>query len=429
MTTLNRKNPIAGVDVNQKNVLSNGLRVVSEELPHFHSAAVGVWLNVGSRDETGAENGLTHFLEHMAFKGTPRRTVLEIAREIDQLGGLCNAFTGKEQTCFHGRVLTEHLPRLVDLLGDLVLRSQLEATDLERERQVILEEISAQEDSPEELVHVHFARKFWGDTAFGRPILGEAEHIAGVRREDLLAYRGSAYRPEDVVVAAAGRIQHQELVDLVEASFAGFANGAPARNRQPVITHPGVYPLSRDLEQVNLCLGGPGLAAGDPRRYPATMLQLILGGNMSSRLFQVIREQLGLAYAIHSHVQFFSDAGLIGISAGVSPGNLSALMAAIRGELKQLQEEKVSEAELTAAKEHLRGSILLASEDCDHIMVRLAKNELNFGRYIPQEDIIAGMLQVTADEVREVARDLLRPEAWGVSLLGPVDKAGDYGLG
>ncbi len=429
MTIPNRTNPIVGADVNQKSVLSNGLRVVTEELPHFHSAAVGIWLNVGSRDETGAENGLTHFLEHMAFKGTPRRTVMDIAREIDQLGGLCNAFTSKEQTCFHGRVLAEHLPRLVDLLGDLVLRSQLAAGDLDRERQVILEEIYAQDDNPEELVQVNFTRNFWGDNAFGRPILGEAEHIATVSREDLLAYRRIAYRPADTVVAAAGRVRHQEVVDLVAAGFEGFADGAPSRERQAVTTHPGVYALSRDLEQVNLCLGGPGMAAGDPRRYAATMLQLVLGGNMSSRLFQVIREQLGLAYAIQSYVQFFSDAGLVGISAGVSPKNLSAIMAAIRRELQQLQEEKVSEAELTAAKENLRGSIILSSEDCDHLMVRLAKNELNFGRYIPQEDIIAGMLKVTAEEIREVARDLLRPEAWGVALLGPVAEPGNYGLG
>ncbi len=181
--------------MNQKSVLSNGLRVVTEELPHFHSAAVGIWLNVGSRDETGAENGLTHFLEHMAFKGTPRRSVLDIAREIDQLGGMCNAFTSKEQTCFHGRVLAEHLPRLVDLLGDLVLRSQLAAEDLERERQVILEEIYAQDDNPEELVQVHFARNFWGDNAFGWPILGEAEHIATVSREDLRLTAGSPTGP------------------------------------------------------------------------------------------------------------------------------------------------------------------------------------------------------------------------------------------
>jgi len=414
--------------VYQKSVLSNGLRIVTEELPYFHSVAVGVWLNVGSRDETGAENGLTHFLEHMAFKGTPRRTVLDIAREIDQLGGMCNAFTTKEQTCFHGRVLAEQLPRLVDLLSDLVLRAHLAAGDLERERQVILEEIFAQEDSPEELVQVHFARNFWGDNAFGWPILGEAEHIARVSREDLLSYRRMAYRPEDTVVAAAGRVRHQELVDLVAAGFQGFANGVPGRPRQAVSTHPGVYSLARDLEQVNLCLGAPGVAAGDLRRYAATMLQLILGGNMSSRLFQVIREQLGLAYAIQSYVQFFSDTGLLGISAGVSPGNLSAVMAAIRRELKKLTEEKVSEAELTAAQEHLRGAIMLSAEDCEHRMLRLAKNELHFGRYLPLEEIIAGMLKVTAAEILELARELLRAADWGVAFLGPVTEPGTYGL-
>jgi predicted Zn-dependent peptidase len=428
MRARSRKNRRDGTTVYQKSVLSNGLRIVTEELPYFHSVAVGVWLNAGSRDETRAENGLTHFLEHMAFKGTVQRSVLDIAREIDQLGGMCNAFTTKEQTCFHGRVLAERLPRLVDLLGDLVLRAQLAAADLERERQVILEEIHAQDDSPEELVQVYFGRNFWGDNAFGWPILGEAEHIARVRRQDLLAYRRLAYRPADTVVAVAGRVRHQEVMDLVAAGFQEYADGVPARPRQTVSTHPGVYCLSRDLEQVNLCLGAPGMAAGDPRRYAATILQLILGGNMSSRLFQVVREQLGLAYAIQSFIQFFSNAGLMGISAGVSPGNLSAVMAAIRRELQKLREEKISEAELEAAKEHLRDSIMLSAEDCDHRMLRLAKNELNFGRYIPLEDIIAGMQKVSATEVLEVAWDLLRPEDWGVALLGPIAEAGDYSL-
>jgi len=398
-------------------------------LPYFHAAAVGVWLNVCSRDETAPETGVTPFLEHMAFKGTPRRTVLDIAREIDQLGGMCNAFTTKEQTCFYGRVLGERLPRLVDLLGDLVLRSFLAAGDLERERQVILEEIYAQEDDPEELVQVHFARNFWGDNPFGRPILGEAEHIARVSRAELLPYRRAAYRPADTVVAAAGRVRHQELVDLVAAGFQDFADGVPHRGREAVNTHPGVYALARDLEQVNFCLGAPGVAAGDGRRYAATMLQLILGGNMSSRLFQVIREHLGLAYAIQSYVQFFSDAGLVGISAGVSPKNLGAVMDAIRQELKQFTQEKVSEAELTAAREHLRGSIILAAEDCEHRMLRLAKHELHFGRYLPLEEVIGGMLKVTAPEILELARELLRPSEWGVALLGPVDNTGDYGLG
>jgi predicted Zn-dependent peptidase len=414
--------------VYQKSVLNNGLRVVTEALPHFHSVAVGVWLNVGSRDETGGEHGLTHFLEHMAFKGTPRRTALDIAREIDRVGGSCNAFTGKEQTCFHGKVLAQQLPRLVDLLSDMVLHSLCRADDLERERRVILEEIYAQDDSPEDLVQVFFARQFWGDHGFGRPILGEAEHIAQVQRQDLLHYRQSMYRPEETVIAAAGRVRHEELVDLVASGFEGFHNGLPVRPRVPAATHPGVYSLSRDLEQVNLCLGTPGVAAGDPRRFAATVLSLILGGNMSSRLFQEVREHLGLAYAIYSFLSFSSDTGLLGIGAGVSPRNLEAVLAAIRQELQKLREEPVSPAELQAARDHLRGSILLSSEDCDHLMMRLAKNEIHFGHYLPLEHLIDGLMRVSDREMQEMAQEWFHPENWALALLGPVDGPSKYSI-
>jgi len=404
----------------RKSVLTNGLRVVSEELPHFHSVAVGVWLNMGSRDETREENGLSHFLEHMAFKGTPRRTALEIAREIDQIGGSCNAFTCKEQTCFHGRVLAEHLDRLVDLMGDLFLNPLYSSQDLERERQVILEEICAQDDNPEDQVQIAFSRHFWGDTPLGRPILGEAGHIAGVNREDLLAYRQTSYRPEETVVAAAGRVRHQDLENLVGRHFQDFANGRSPRDRLAASYHPGVSAVPRDLEQVYLCLGVRGLAASDSRRFPATMLQLILGGNMSSRLFQVIREQLGLAYSIFSFLSFFGDTGLLGISAGVSPMKLEALLAAISPELKRLKDQAVPAAELQAAREYLRGSIYLSAEDVDHMMMRLAKNEIHFGHYIPLEDIVAGLMKVTTAEIQELARELFRPENWAATLMGPV---------
>jgi predicted Zn-dependent peptidase len=413
--------------VDQKTVLDNGLRVVSEELPFFHSVAVGVWLNVGSRDETRAENGLSHFLEHMAFKGTPRRTAFDIAREIDQIGGSCNAFTSKEQTCFHGKVLSEHLPRLVDLLGDMVLHPLCAPQDLEKERQVILEEIYSQDDNPEDQVQIAFGRQFWGDNPLGRPILGEAEHISGVSREELLAYRRATYRPEETVVAAVGRVDHQNLVDLVSAHFQGFANGIPARTRRPAAYYPGIYPVARDLEQVYLCLGARGVAAGDPRRFAATMLQLILGGNMSSRLFQEIREQLGLAYSIYSFLSFFSDTGLLGISAGVSLKNLEALLAAVCRELKKLKETPVPASELQAAREYMRGSIYLGAEDVDHLMMRLAKNEINFGHYIPLDDIVNGLLKVTPAEIQEMALKLLQPENWALSLLGPVG-AQSFGL-
>jgi predicted Zn-dependent peptidase len=380
-----------------------------------------VWLNVGSRDEVEAENGLTHFLEHMAFKGTLRRTAYDIAREIDRVGGSCNAFTSKEQTCFHGKVLSEQLSRLVDLLSDLVLNPLYQAPDLERERQVILEEISAQDDNPEDQVQVQFARNFWGDNPFGRPILGEAAHISQVSRENLLDYRGATYRPEQMVVAAAGRVQHQELVEAVGPCFQDFHNGCPARGRQPVATHPGVHLFRRDLEQVHLCMGTLGPAAGDLKRYGATLLQLILGGNMSSRLFQVVREQLGLAYSIYSFLSFFSDTGLLGISAGVTPKNLEPLMAAFNREVKKLKEETVSQAELQAAREYLRGSIYLGAEDCEHRMMRLAKNEIHFGHYISLEEIIAGLMAVTSEEIQTMARELFLPENWAMALLGPLE--------
>lgn len=405
----------------QKSVLTNGVRVVTEELPHFHSVAVGVWLNVGSRDEAVNENGLSHFLEHMAFKGTPRRTAYDLALEMDQLGGSCNAFTSKEQTCFHGKVLDAHLPRLVDLLSDIVLNPLYQHEDLERERRVILEEICAQEDNPEDQVQVQFARNFWGDSAFGRPILGEAGNISQVTREHLLAYRGVTYRPEEMVVAGAGRIQHQELSDLIGSSFKDFSNGSPSRHRGAVATHPGVYHFPRELEQVHLCLGTRGPAAGDDKRYAATLLQLVLGGNMSSRLFQVIREQLGLVYSIYSFFSFFSDTGLLGISAGVSPKNLEPLLAALCRELKKLKDEAVTAQELQAAQEYLRGSIFLAAEDCEHRMMRLARNEIHFGHYISLEEIIAGLMRVTPTEIQELAQALLQPEQWALALLGSVE--------
>jgi len=404
----------------QKSVLTNGLRVVTEEDPHFHTAAVGVWLNVGSRDEAPEENGFSHFLEHLAFKGTPKRSALEIAREIDQLGGFCNAFTSKENTCFHGKVLTEHLPRAVDLLSDLVLHPSYQPQDLERERQVILEEIAAQDDNPEDQVQVQFTRGFWGDDPFGRPILGEEDQISQATRTQLTAYRETAYRPENTIVAAAGRVNHQEFLELLTSRFQDFHNGSPHRSRGAVATHPGVYRHTRDLEQVYICLGTRGPAAGDLQRYPATHLQLLLGGNMSSRLFQVVREELGLAYNIYSFMSFFSDTGLLGICAGVNPKNLEKLLEVTCQELKKLKAEAVPEVELHAAKEYLRGSIYLHAEDCDHRMMRLAKNEIYFGHYIPLEEIVTGLLAVTREEIQDLAQELFNPQNWGLALLGPV---------
>jgi predicted Zn-dependent peptidase len=408
--------------VYRKSVLSNGIRLVTEELPHSQAVALGFWLEVGSRDEAVTEGGLSHFLEHMAFKGTDRRSAHDIAREIDQLGGAGNAFTTRENTCFHIKVLEGQLARAVDLVVDLAVNFVCHPEDVERERTVILEEIAAQEDNPEDLVQVLFAREFWR-CALGRSILGEAGDISRFSREDLLAYRQATYRPASIVVAAAGSLDHQHLYDLLGPMLTALENGAPEREREAVVTHPGDYLLTRELEQAHLCLGTMGLAAGDERRFTASLLNIILGGNMSSRLFQVIREELGLAYSIYSYLSFFKDSGLLEICAGVSPKSLPPLLEALNKELHRFKSAQVQEAELSAAKEYVRNSVLLNAEDSEQRMLRLAKNEINFGHYLPLTDIIAGVEQVSAAEVLELARELLVADHWGMAALGPVEAA------
>jgi predicted Zn-dependent peptidase len=406
--------------VYRKSVLSNGVRLVTEELPYSQAVSLGLWLEVGSRDEAVTEGGLSHFLEHMAFKGTERRSAYDIAREIDQLGGAGNAFTTRENTCFHIKVLEDQLPRAVDLIMDLAIHFVCSHEDVERERTVILEEIAAQEDNPEDLVQVLFAREFWRDCSLGRSILGEASDIARFSREDLLAFRAATCRPKSVVVAAAGNLEHQGLLDLLAPALADFRNGAPDREREAVATHPGDYLFTRDLEQTHLCLGTRGFPAGDERRFTASLLNVILGGNMSSRLFQVVREDLGLAYSIYSYLSFFKDSGLLEICAGVSPKNLLPLLEAVNQELHRLKASAVKEEELAAAKEYVKSSVLLNAEDSEQRMLRLAKNEINFGHYIPLTDIISGVEKVTAGEVLELAGELLQADHWGLAALGPV---------
>jgi len=396
-------------------------------MPHSHVVSLGLWLEVGSRDEAASEGGLTHVLEHMAFKGTNRRTAYDIAREIDQLGGAGNAFTTQENTCFHIKVLGEQVPRALDLLIDLILNPTYHPHELERERTVILEEIAAQEDTPEDLVQVHFSREFWRGCSLGRPILGEAGDIASFSLENLLDYRRSTYRPERLVVAAAGNLNHQQLLDLLGPALGSFDHNVPAREREPAVAHPGAYLFARDLEQAHLCLGTKGLPAGDERRFAASLLHVILGGNMSSRLFQVIREELGLAYSIYSYLSFFKDTGLLEIFAGVNPKNLPALLDAAKKELRRLKSTLVEDRELAAAKEFVKAGILLNAEDCEHRMLRLAKNEINFGHYIPLEDIIDGVTQVTREEVLNLAQELFQADNWGMAVLGPVNE--DLSLG
>jgi len=406
--------------VYKKTVLPGKVQVITEEIPHSQSVSVGLWVKTGSRDETSEENGIAHFLEHMAFKGTTRRGALELAREIDQLGGSSNGFTTKENTCFHGKVLADQLPQLIDLLSDILLHPTYQPEELEKERRVILQEIHTQEDSPEEYIHELFSRQFWGENAFGRPITGSVETVSQLTRTSLINYRQDTYRPEQLVIAAAGSLHHQELVDLIGPYFEDFHNGRPIRQRTAVVTHPGVHCCPRDLEQVHVCMGTPAPAAGDRERYVAVLLNLILGGNMSSRLFQEVREKRGLCYAIYSFLTSYSDTGLLAVTAAVSPENLAALLKTVKLELNRLADQEVNSLELQAAQEYFRRALFLSSEDNDNRMIRLAKNEINLGCFIPYEEIIANLQAVTAAQIQQLAHKLFHLPNWTLVFLGPV---------
>ncbi len=405
----------------EKTVLENGVRLVTERLPDAYSVTVGFWLEVGSRDETLPQGGASHFIEHMAFKGTATRGPRDIARDIDRLGGMANAFTGKEHTCFHVRALSQHLPDICDLLLDMVLRPAYDPVELERERQVILQEISAVEDTPDDLVHVLFGENFWPDHPLGRPVLGRVETVASLGRQDLLDYQSAFYRPQGIVVAAVGNLEHQQLVDLVAEALGKIKPGRGDAGRRPAQASPGLHVKLRELEQVHITMGAPAPSAVDGDRFAAALLNLILGGNMSSRLFQEVRERRGLAYSVYSYLQPYSDSGMLGVYLGVSPRRACEAVKVTRGEMEKLAAGPIEQRELDDARDNLKGSILLAAENPENRMSRLARNELFFGRAIPLEEVLANIDAVTLEDVSRLASRVLDPRRLGATVLGTVD--------
>jgi predicted Zn-dependent peptidase len=405
----------------QKTVLDNGIRVVTEKIPHLHSVSVGIWVDVGSRDEQEREGGLTHFIEHMLFKGTERRSALEIAKELDAVGGMSNAFTAKENTCFHAKVLDAHLPLVVDILGDIFLNSVFDSGEVERERQVILQEITMVEDTPDEYVHVLFHEKFWEPNPLSRSILGDAETVQSFTREISLDYMHRSYQPERIILSAAGSVDHNLLLKLVEPLFRDFSRPSQPMKRTPPPLNPRLALYPKDLEQVHLCLGTRGTSLVEQDRYACGILNVILGGNMSSRLFQEVRERRGLAYSIYSFLNSHSDAGMLGIYAGVRPDTLEETLELIRKELRRLKQEPISDTSLREAKEHIKGGMYLSAESSDSRMSRLAKNEIQFGRFVPYEEIEAGLDTVTSEQVMALARTIFQPGSMAIVLLGPVD--------
>jgi predicted Zn-dependent peptidase len=406
----------------QKTVLGNGVRVLTESIPHFHSVSTGIWVNVGSRDEQREERGITHFIEHMLFKGTEKRSAQDIARELDAVGGFVNAFTSKENVCFHAKVLHPHLPLVVDVLTDLFLNSVFAPEEIAREQQVIVQEIRMIEDTPDEYVHILFQEMFWKDNSLGSPIYGTVEAVESVDRERILRYLSRMFQPERILVAAAGNLDHQHFLDLVAPTLETLNHPEDPLGRQTPPDHYQVQRIPKDLEQVHVCLGMRGPAQTDDNRFRCHVLNVVLGSSMSSRLFQEIREKRGLAYSIYSFLNSHEDTGLFGIYAGVAADDVQETLDVIHQELATLARETISEAELKGAKEYLKGSMYLNAESTDSRMNRLAKNEFLFGRYIPFEEVEQKINQVTSASVQQWFEELYQPSQVAMLLLGPVQE-------
>lgn len=409
-----------------RSVLPGGLRVVTEQMAGVRSASVGVWVGVGSADEDTTLHGCSHFLEHLLFKGTERRSALDISIELDAVGGEFNAFTAKEYTCFHARVLDVDLPRAVDVLGDMITGSLLEPDDVEAEREVILDEIAMHDDDPDDVVHNLFAEQAWGSTSpLGRTIAGTEESIAALTRDQVDAFYRRHYRAANMVVAVAGNVVHDDVVRLVAEAFAhhGFLAGdeAPVRRLGDgtfVPARPGTMSSLRPFEQVNVVLGVDGLPRNHPRRFALGVLNTALGGGTSSRLFQEVRERRGLAYSVYSFASHHADAGLVGVSVGCLPAKLDDVLAVVRAELARVAAEGLTAEELERGKGMLRGGLVLGLEDSGARMSRLGKAELVYDELLGVEEMIARIDAVTLEEVGSLAAELFaRPEI--LAVVGP----------
>jgi predicted Zn-dependent peptidase len=416
-----------------RTVLPGGLRVITESLPAVRSAAFGIWAGVGSRDEDLAHAGATHYLEHLLFKGTARRTALEISAAMDAVGGELNAFTAKEYTCYYARVLDADLPLAIDVLSDMVTSSLIEPKDVDAERGVILEEIAMNDDDPADTVHEAFAAQLFGETPLGRPILGSADSINSISRGQIAEHYAARYTPDNLVIAAAGSLDHDQVVELARTAFGSAAGGdatpAPPRVSGPGTVSPdagtGVRLVSRGIEQANLVLGCTGLSRTDERRFALGVLNAALGGGMSSRLFQEVRENRGLAYSVYSFSSQHYDTGLWGVYAGCLPAKADEVLSICRDEIAKVTSGGLTDAELDRGKGQLRGSIVLGLEDPSSRMSRLGKSELVYPRLEPVDEILASIEAVTHDDVREVAAAILsQPKA--LAVVGPFDDADSF---
>jgi predicted Zn-dependent peptidase len=403
----------------QKLTLPNGLVVISETMPHVRSVSVGIWIRTGSRRETPGQNGIAHFIEHMVFKGTERRSAEDIARSIDSIGGMLDAFTAKEMTCFNAKVLDEHLPIAFEIISDLVLRPRFDDQDLGKEKQVVLEEIKMELDNPDYLVHELFTQGFWPDHSLGRPILGTPETVRSFNGDSLFSCYRPWYAPDNMVITDAGHLEHARLVELVKKEFGGMpASGFSRHPDAPSPRAPIRVEKKRDLEQVHICIGVPAYPMAHERRFAAAVLNNILGGGMSSRLFQKIREQHGLAYAVFSELSPYSDTGMLTIYAGTAGETAAKVVDMVAAEFRAIKQTPVSEEELRRAKDHLKGSLMLSLESTRSRMSNLARQEMYFTRFYTLDELLVSIEEVTREELQSIAREFFRTDQIAVTVLG-----------
>ena len=409
----------------KRTVHASGLRIVTEEVPSVRSAAVGIWVNVGSRDEAPATAGASHFLEHLLFKGTTSRTALEISSSIESVGGEMNAFTSKEYTCFYARVIDTDLPMAIDVVSDLITSSIVTALDVDAERKVVLEEIAMRDDDPSDLVHDLFSDTYYGDTQIGRPILGTIESINNMSRNTVFNYYKKKYKPSDLVVAVAGNIKHKRVVAMVEEALSrdNFLNLAGTPNIRPNTSikrgpQQPVGLMYRKTEQAHMLYGMEGVPRADDRRFAMGVLSAALGGGMSSRLFQEIREKRGLAYSVYAYSQQFAGTGTIGFYAGCNPTKAIEVVEIIREVLSDVADNGMSHEEIERAKGAVRGSLVLSQEDSGSRMSRIGKNEIVYGQVMDFDDILKAISRVSAEDIRQIAGEYLSKTPT-LALVGP----------
>lgn len=407
----------------QKTALKSGINVITEEMPDVESASIGVWVNTGSRNELPELSGISHFIEHLLFKGTKKRSSLDISREIESVGGVLNAFTSREYTCFYVKVLSNDLPLAIDLLSDIFMNSKFDKSEMDRERMVVFQEIKMVEDTPDDLVHDLFAANFWKSHPLGRSILGTRQSVDGLTRQQIKKYFSEHYTSNKVLITAAGGLKHRTVVRALNKTFGHVKSHPPKEDLVRPVSTPGMKLYKKSLEQTHLCIGMPCPEQPNPDRYKTYLLSTILGGGMSSRLFQQIREKRGLAYSVYSYLNLCRDAGSFVSYAGTSSESFTEVVTLILKEFERLRKKGVTPTELGNAKEQLKGGMLLGLETSDNRMSKLARDEIYFGRFVPVKDIVKAIDKVTVSDIKALAQTIFVPGKMTLVAIGKVTPA------